>query len=108
MEKASHLSLTSSYEGMPLSIIEAMFCKRVVITTDVAGHSEFIDDGINGYLAEASNYKLFSDTLENAWQERKSWKKIGETAFEKVISKSTKNPVEVFCNKIKNILNINI
>jgi glycosyltransferase involved in cell wall biosynthesis len=98
------LVLSSRYEGMPLSIIEAMFSKRVVITTDVAGHSEFIDDGITGYLAEAANNKLFIKTLERAWQERGKWKEIGANAYSKVISKSTADPVQMFSSKIIKLL----
>lgn len=98
------LVLSSRYEGMPLSIIEAMFSKRIVITTDVAGHSEFVDDGINGYLAEAATNKLFAKTLERAWQERSTWKEKGEQAYSKVLSKSTADPVVVFSDKIIEIL----
>ena len=98
------LVLSSRYEGMPLSIIEAMFSKRVVITTDVAGHSEFIDDGVNGYLSEAANNKLFANTLERAWQERGKWKEMGENAFTKVNAKSTVDPVSIFSNEIIELL----
>jgi glycosyltransferase involved in cell wall biosynthesis len=78
-----------------------------VITTDVAGHSEFIDDGITGYLAEAANNKLFIKTLERAWQERGKWKEIGENAYTKVQAKSTADPVNMFSNKIIDILKKN-
>lgn len=103
--KKNHaLVLSSRYEGMPLSIIEAMFSKRIVITTDVAGHAEFIDNNLNGFLAEAADYKLYAKTLEKAWQNRENWKEMGEKAFEKVMTKSTADPVQVFSDKLEGIL----
>ncbi|NRD23234.1 glycosyltransferase [Winogradskyella litoriviva] len=98
------LVLSSRYEGMPLSIIEAMFSKRIVITTDVAGHAEFIEDDINGYLADAASYKLYANTLEKAWNGRDKWQSMGENAFTKVMAKSTSDPVKVFSDKLQDIL----
>jgi glycosyltransferase involved in cell wall biosynthesis len=43
------LVMPSRAEGMPLVIVEAMLCGRPVVTTDVAGHSEIIEDGISGF-----------------------------------------------------------
>lgn len=42
--------LSTHYEGLPLSIVEAMASGCVVIASNVAGVSELIDDGRNGYL----------------------------------------------------------
>lgn len=50
--------LTSLYEGLPLTILEAMASRVPVIGTDVLGIREVIDDGQTGYLVAL-----------NAWQE---------------------------------------
>ena len=47
------LALASRYEGLPLVIVEAMLCGRPVVATNVAGHSEVIEDGRVGFLADA-------------------------------------------------------
>ena len=44
------LLITSRYEGMPLSVIEAMRAGLPVVSTDVCGMSELIVDGENGGL----------------------------------------------------------
>tara|TARA_B110000285_G_C15098896_1_gene603780 strand:- start:296 stop:1432 length:1137 start_codon:yes stop_codon:yes gene_type:complete len=103
--KINHgIVMASRYEGMPLSIIEAMFCKRVVITTDVGGHGEYIEDGIDGYVALAPKTGLFSKKMEQAWDELNTWKSKGEKARDKVKQIATEDPVDVFKNKLTQIL----
>jgi len=45
---------TSSYEGIPVSMMEAMSFSIPVIGTNVGGVSEIIEDGKNGYLLSAN------------------------------------------------------
>ena len=48
---AADMSLLCSYEeGLPNAIIEAMSSGTAVVSTEVGGTSEIIDDGINGIL----------------------------------------------------------
>src|SRR5262249_38289882 len=42
------LVMPSRAEGLPLAMVEAMTCARPVVATDVAGHSEIIEDGVTG------------------------------------------------------------
>jgi glycosyltransferase involved in cell wall biosynthesis len=45
---------TSSFEGIPVSMMEAMSFSIPVIGTNVGGVSEIIEDGKNGYLLSAN------------------------------------------------------
>ena len=45
--------LLSDYEGMPMSIIEAMASGLPVVATRAGGVAELVDDGVNGALVEA-------------------------------------------------------
>jgi glycosyltransferase involved in cell wall biosynthesis len=91
--KENHiLALASRYEGMPLVLIEAMFCQRTAIVTDVAGHSELIEDGVNGFVVPAAHYKLFAKKLEDVWQNRNNLKEYGQKAYASITQKVDELP----------------
>lgn len=74
------LLLPSHCEGLPLALVEAMLSGRVAIVTDVAGHAEFVQDEITGFLAAAPTADHVDEALERAWQRRSQWQAIGEAA----------------------------
>lgn len=43
--------LTSLWEGLPISLLEAMYMKKVCIASNVIGNRDVIQDGVNGYIA---------------------------------------------------------
>lgn len=80
---ANHLLvMPSRLEGTPLAMVEAMLCGRPVLMTDVGGHSEWVRDGINGYLAEAANTLSLQRTLERSWTDRAQWTERGRVAYD--------------------------
>ena len=50
LNKADAFILTSYYEGMPMSVIEAMSCGLFVISTKAGGVVDILKDGYNGFL----------------------------------------------------------
>lgn len=58
------LVLPSLWEGMPNVILEAMTKEVPVITTNVGGISEVIDDGKDGFLVEPGNSLLLADKIK--------------------------------------------
>ena len=44
--------LTSLWEGLPISLLEAMYLKKICIVTNVIGNRDVIAHGVNGFIAD--------------------------------------------------------
>lgn len=49
--------LTSLWEGLPISLLEAMYLGKVCIVTDCIGNRDVINDNVNGFIIRNNNYK---------------------------------------------------
>lgn len=52
MQKADVFILPSLWEGLPMSLLEAMYLEKVCIVSNIIGNRDVIVDGKNGYLVE--------------------------------------------------------
>ncbi len=52
------------YENSPLVIQEAFLAGIPVITSDLGGMSELVDDGVDGFLFEVGNMKALADIMK--------------------------------------------
>lgn len=48
--------LTSLWEGLPISLLEAMYLGKICIVTDCIGNRDVIKDGENGFIINEKNY----------------------------------------------------
>jgi glycosyltransferase involved in cell wall biosynthesis len=55
--------LSSHWEGLPRTIIEAMSCRLPVIATDVGGVNELITHGQSGFLVAPLDDECFADAM---------------------------------------------
>ncbi|WP_180235439.1 glycosyltransferase family 4 protein [Bacillus cereus] len=55
--------LTSDWEGLPLSVIEAMCSGLPVIASNVGGLEELVQDGKTGFLIEKGNKKMLREKI---------------------------------------------
>lgn len=55
--------LTSRFEGLPISLIEALSCGVTPICTPVGGIPDVITDGYNGYLADGQSVEEYVDAV---------------------------------------------
>jgi glycosyltransferase involved in cell wall biosynthesis len=78
------LVMPSRREGLPLAMVEAMLCGRPVVATDVAGHSEIIEDGVTGFLADAPTVSSMAKALEQFWARRADAMEIGAAASKRL------------------------
>lgn len=98
------LILPSRYEGLPLALVECMLCSRPAIVTDVAGNKEVLDDGETGFLAEAPTVKHLDEAMERAWEQRHSWRAMGQRAGDRIRQKVPSNPAADFGQRLLNIV----
>jgi glycosyltransferase involved in cell wall biosynthesis len=97
------LLLPSRYEGAPLAFIEAMFCNRIAITTDIGRNRELMTDNHSGFLAPAASVELLDEALERAWQARDQWQAMGKNAGQQIRRQYPLDPVREYANKIVQI-----
>jgi glycosyltransferase involved in cell wall biosynthesis len=91
--KNNHVLLfPSSEEGMPISIVEALISGRLVISSDIGGIAEILEDNNYAFLSEAPSLKSFERQMEKAWNLKSQWKEMGELANKIISSKYTDNP----------------
>lgn len=76
--------LTSLWEGLPISLLEAMYMKKLCIVSDCIGNRDVIDDGKNGYIINDIN-KL-KNIIEN----------LSIISYEKIISESYRELLEKY------------
>jgi glycosyltransferase involved in cell wall biosynthesis len=94
------LVLPSRFEGLPLTIVEAMLCGRPCIVTDVGGNRELVRDGINGFLAKAPTVELLDEVMNRAWHGRRQLMDMGNTAATDVRQWVSKDPSEDFVREL--------
>ena len=98
--KHQALVLPSRFEGMPLTVVEAMLCGRPCIATDVGGNRELIRDGVNGFLAKAATVQLIDDAMNRAWDSRSCLREMGNTAANDVRQWVSQDPAEDFAREL--------
>jgi glycosyltransferase involved in cell wall biosynthesis len=99
--KQNHiLLLPSRYEGLPLALVEAMWCGRPAVVTDVGGNAELCVEGETGFVAPSPTLSSFAETLQRAWKARSKWSRLGQAARVRAENKIPKDPIELFCTKL--------
>lgn len=71
-------------DGIPTSLIEAMYLKTPVISTTVSGIPELIENGVEGYLVEPGNVDQLANKCEQLLKDASLCKKMGENGKHKV------------------------
>lgn len=59
------ICLPSYREGLPKSLVEAMAVGRPIVTTDVPGCRECVENRVNGYLVPVKNSSALADAIQS-------------------------------------------
>lgn len=105
MEGIDVVICTSRYDTMPIVLAEAMMLKKICITTDVTGTSDYIIPYRNGLICKSDDVQSLSEQIEWVLSNREKLKSIGEEAY-KIYEKKFSEEIfeENIVNIIKNLL----
>jgi len=94
------LVMPSRLEGLPISLVDAMWCKRPAVVTDVGDNGILCVDGESGFVADAPTVASFARALERAWTSRSGWQHMGESARLRVETLMPRDAIGLFCEKV--------
>ena len=93
--------LPSRWEGLPISLLEAMYMKKICAVSDVIGNRDVIDNGKNGFVC--SNADQFVEIIHEAQNEPKE---IREQAHKDILAVyNTKVMAKQYSEKYREALN---
>ena len=103
LDKCGIMVLPSYFEGFPLSVIEGMLHGCAVISTDVGGIPEAIEDGVSGILIKPKDVKGLKDAIESVAGDKEFAERLSrggiKTAKEKFsLEKNLQKLVEIYRN----------
>lgn len=82
---ADIIALTTVYEGNARVLAEAGAAGRPVVTTDVSGSLDTVDDGVTGYVVPVRNAAVFAERLIRLLDDPEMAGIMGQRARERVL-----------------------
>ncbi|MDR7871380.1 MAG: glycosyltransferase family 4 protein [Tissierellaceae bacterium] len=82
---------SSLREGLPVNVMEAMATGRPLVVTDVRGHRDLVNTGVNGYVVKADDVKSFSYSIKKLYEDDKLRNEFGKRGIELVKKYSLEN-----------------
>lgn len=76
--------LPSNYEGLPMTILEAMAAGLPVVATEVGGVSDIVKDGITGFLIDAGDEDSLVSAMSTVMSNRSIQQSMSSAAIEMV------------------------
>lgn len=77
------LLLPSRREGCALAMLEALRCGRPVLAASSGGVSDWIEPGVNGFVARECSVPALSESINAAWNQRDAWPRMGAAAYQR-------------------------
>lgn len=74
---------TSLCEGMPFNVIEAMLCGLPVVANEIKGHTDLIENGVNGLLYEYNSLPSLAEKMNTLASDREKAAQMGLTGRQK-------------------------
>lgn len=91
--------MPSKREGLPVSSLEAMYCGLPLVTSNIRGLNDIMEDEVSGYMCNPDDYKMFAKRIKKLKANPELCKKMGMRNKEAVelycIDNSKKEVIEV-------------
>ncbi|MDA8847897.1 glycosyltransferase [Flavobacteriaceae bacterium] len=99
--------LTSNYEGLPMTIIEAMSYGKPIVASNVGGISEIVENSKNGFISDNDEYS-FKTCIESVFASENTYKNMAENSRKIYLNKLTvEKMVDGYLNIYKSIISNN-
>ena len=72
---------SSRYEGLPITLLEAMAHKKPIVATDVGGNAEVVKHNKTGFLVPYGQLSSIADAIVKILEDKVLKEKLGEGAF---------------------------
>ena len=92
-QNCSIVTLPSLGEGLPTVLIEASACARPIVTTDVAGCRDVVNNGVNGLLVPPNQPKALAQALETLLNDPDQRLRMGKAGRRIVLGRFTDKQV---------------
>lgn len=97
--------LTSRYEGCASAMLEALMCGRPVLATPIGGVSDWIEDGVNGFVTAGITVSAIRDSLVRALSCRPQWRAMGGAARRAFAERRDSDPAKTLQGIMDNAVN---
>ncbi len=84
LDLANIVVLTSRSEGLPRILIEAGQCRKPIVSSNIGGVEDIVDNGRTGFLVSKDDLKGHVEPLVNILKDPELGRQIGELAFDKI------------------------
>ncbi len=103
LRKSKIFCLSSDYEGMSNSMIEAICVGLPIVTTKVSGTDELVQDGVNGYVVEIGDTDAMASALRKLMSDEHLMQQIGVSSLKMKSQFQIDTILEEWINLIKHI-----
>lgn len=80
-------TLTSLSESFPYSILEGARAKKAILSTDVGGLKDLVENDVNGYIFDVGDYESLAKYILRLVENRDKASKMGENLYKTVEEK---------------------
>ena len=90
--------LPSMWEGLPMSLLEAMYLEKTCIVSNISGNNNVIQNGVNGFVCDS--LQSFQDVINDIIQKKYNTQEIALNAKNSIINEYN---LENMASKYSNI-----